>query len=114
MTRRPPRSTLFPYTTLFRSEVIQNRKAQHPKEDLNYLLISEAGASVYSASASARGEFPDLDAAQRGNISIARRVQDALAEQGKTDPKAIGGGLCEHGPSQTARAKRLDDPRQSC
>ncbi|MEB3328713.1 MAG: Tex-like N-terminal domain-containing protein, partial [Candidatus Sericytochromatia bacterium] len=61
-----------------------------------YAIVSEAGASVYSASEVAREEFPDLDATQRGNISIARRLQDPLAELVKIDPEAIGVGLYQH------------------
>jgi len=67
-------------------------------------MVSEAGASVYSASTAARDEFPDLDATQRGNVSIARRLQDPLAELVKIDPKALGVGLYQHDVDQ----KRLD------
>lgn len=61
-----------------------------------YLIVNEAGASVYSVSSLAQKEFPHLDASQRGNISIARRVQDPLAELIKIDPKSIGVGLYQH------------------
>ena len=101
-------------TEAFIAEVIQKRKEEKPDETLNYLIISEAGASVYSASAIAREEFPDLDAAQRGNISIARRVQDPLAELVKIDPKSIGVGLYQHDINQTALSKKLDDVVESC
>ena len=101
-------------TETFIAEVIQTRKEQKPDETLNYLIISEAGASVYSASAIAREEFPDLDAAQRGNISIARRVQDPLAELVKIDPKSIGVGLYQHDINQTQLSKKLDDVVESC
>ena len=101
-------------TESFIAEVIQNRKEKKPDETLNYLIISEAGASVYSASAIAREEFPDLDAAQRGNISIARRVQDPLAELVKIDPKSIGVGLYQHDINQTQLSKKLDDVVESC
>lgn len=101
-------------TEQFIADVIQNRKETKPDEELNYLIISEAGASVYSASAIAREEFPDLDAAQRGNISIARRVQDPLAELVKIDPKSIGVGLYQHDINQTELAKKLDDVVESC
>lgn len=101
-------------TEAFIAEVIQERKERNPAEELNYLIISEAGASVYSASATAREEFPDLDAAQRGNISIARRVQDPLAELVKIDPKSIGVGLYQHDLNQTALSKKLDDVVESC
>ncbi len=101
-------------TEAFIADVIQKRKEEKPGETLNYLIISEAGASVYSASAIAREEFPDLDAAQRGNISIARRVQDPLAELVKIDPKSIGVGLYQHDINQTALSKKLDDVVESC
>lgn len=101
-------------TEKFIADVIQERKEKNPDEKLNYLIISEAGASVYSASKIAREEFPDLDAAQRGNISIARRVQDPLAELVKIDPKSIGVGLYQHDINQTALSKKLDDVVESC
>ncbi|MCK6685179.1 MAG: RNA-binding transcriptional accessory protein [Thermoanaerobaculia bacterium] len=72
------------------------------------VLVSEAGASVYSASEIAREEFPDLDLTVRGAISIARRVQDPLAELVKVDPKSIGVGQYQHDVSQPALKKRLD------
>ncbi len=101
-------------TEKFIADVIQERKEKNPDEVLNYLIISEAGASVYSASKIAREEFPELDAAQRGNISIARRVQDPLAELVKIDPKSIGVGLYQHDINQTALSKKLDDVVESC
>ncbi len=101
-------------TEMFIADVIQKRKEAHPDKTLNYLIISEAGASVYSASAVAREEFPDLDAAQRGNISIARRVQDPLAELVKIDPKSIGVGLYQHDINQNQLSKKLDDVVESC
>ncbi|MDR9365309.1 MAG: Tex family protein [Balneolaceae bacterium] len=101
-------------TEKFIADVIQERKEKNPDETLNYLIISEAGASVYSASKIAREEFPELDAAQRGNISIARRVQDPLAELVKIDPKSIGVGLYQHDINQTALSKKLDDVVESC
>jgi len=76
--------------------------------ECRYLLVSEAGASVYSASAIAQEEFPDLEAAQRGNISIARRVLDPLAELVKIDPKAIGVGLYQHDVNQKVLASKLE------
>lgn len=81
---------------------------------LHYLIVNEAGASVYSASDIAREEFPHLDAAQRGNISIARRIQDPLAELVKIDPKSIGVGLYQHDVNQTELEKSLDDVVESC
>ncbi len=101
-------------TEQFIADVIQQRKEDHPKEELHYLIINEAGASVYSASTIAREEFPDLDAAQRGNISIARRVQDPLAELVKIDPKSIGVGLYQHDINQVQLAKKLDDVVETC
>ncbi|HEY9900523.1 MAG TPA: Tex family protein [Pantanalinema sp.] len=75
--------------------------------DARYLLVSEAGASVYSASEVAREEFPELDATQRGTISIARRLQDPLAELVKIDPQAIGVGLYQHDLDQKALGSAL-------
>ena len=79
-----------------------------PERQLQYTIVNEAGASVYSASPLAREEFPDLDAAQRGNISIARRLLDPLAELVKIDPKSIGVGLYQHDVNQTNLATALD------
>jgi uncharacterized protein len=73
-----------------------------------YLIVNEAGASVYSASALARQEFPDLDVTLRGAVSIARRVQDPLAELVKIDPKSIGVGLYQHDVDQTSLTHALD------
>jgi len=72
---------------------------------LQYLIVSEAGASVYSASKIAQEEFPDLDVAERSAVSIARRMQDPLAELVKIDPKAIGVGQYQHDVTQ----KRLEE-----
>jgi uncharacterized protein len=77
-------------------------------------MVSEAGASVYSASDIAREEFPDLDLTIRGAISIARRLQDPLAELVKVDPKSIGVGQYQHDVSQTALKKSLDEVVESC
>src|SRR6185369_15910698 len=73
-----------------------------------YLIVNEAGASVYSASALARQEFPELDVTLRGAVSIARRAQDPLAELVKIDPKSIGVGLYQHDVDQTSLARALD------
>ncbi|MDO8690928.1 MAG: Tex-like N-terminal domain-containing protein, partial [Dehalococcoidia bacterium] len=81
---------------------------------LAYVIVSEAGASVYSASEVARKEFPDLEASQRGNISIARRLQDPLAELVKIDPKSIGVGLYQHDVDQKELGKALDAVVVSC
>lgn len=78
------------------------------------LSVSEAGASVYSASDVAREEFPDLDLTVRGAISIARRLQDPLAELVKIDPKSIGVGQYQHDVYQVLLAKKLDEVVESC
>ena len=75
---------------------------------LQYLIVNEAGASVYSASTLARTELPDLDVSLRGAVSIARRVQDPLAELVKIDPKSIGVGLYQHDVNQKELASALD------
>ena len=75
--------------------------------DVKYLIASEAGASVYSASPLARAELPDLDVSVRGSVSIARRVQDPLAELVKIDPKSIGVGLYQHDVDQKVLAGAL-------
>ena len=72
------------------------------------VVVSESGASVYSASEIAAAEFPDMDVSLRGAVSIARRLQDPLAELVKIDPKAIGVGQYQHDVNQTALAKTLD------
>lgn len=82
--------------------------------DCYYLIVNEAGASVYSASPLAKTEFPDLEASQRGNISIARRVLDPLAELVKIDPQSIGVGLYQHDVDQKLLMKKLDDVVVSC
>jgi uncharacterized protein len=81
---------------------------------LPVVMVSEAGASVYSASEIAREEFPELDLTVRGAISIARRLQDPLAELVKVDPKSIGVGQYQHDVSQTALKKALDAVVESC
>jgi len=100
-------------TEQFVANFIQKIKAIKPDAELNYIIVDEAGASVYSASPIAKTEFPDLDAAQRGNISIARRVQDPLAELVKIDPKSIGVGLYQHDVNQVQLQKSLDDVVES-
>ena len=80
------------------------RSTPHTK----YLIVNEAGASVYSASVLARQEFPDLDVSIRGAVSIARRAQDPLAELVKIDPKSIGVGLYQHDVDQGSLAHSLD------
>jgi protein Tex len=88
-------------TETFIAELI----AEIKERKLQYLIVSEAGASVYSASKLAQTEFPELDVAERSAISIARRLQDPLAELVKIEPKAIGVGQYQHDVTQ----KRLDE-----
>ncbi|MCK4622098.1 MAG: RNA-binding transcriptional accessory protein [Desulfuromonadales bacterium] len=90
------------------------RSLKDADKQLPVVMISEAGASVYSASDIAREEFPDLDLTVRGAISIARRLQDPLAELVKVDPKSIGVGQYQHDVSQAALQKSLDDAVESC
>ena len=78
------------------------------RPDVHYIITNEAGASVYSASSLARAEMPDLDVSLRGAVSIARRVQDPLAELVKIDPKSIGVGLYQHDVNQAALAEALN------
>jgi len=81
---------------------------------IEYTVVSEAGASVYSASKLGKAEFPELDVAERSAISIARRVQDALAELVKIDPKAIGVGQYQHDVNQKRLLESLDGVVESC
>lgn len=82
--------------------------------DIIVTMVNEDGASVYSASETARREFPDLDLTVRGAISIGRRLQDPLAELVKIDPKAIGVGQYQHDVNQAALKKGLDDVVEFC
>ncbi|WP_307397900.1 Tex family protein [Bacillus horti] len=84
-------------TEQFVADIIQ----ESSQADLSYIIINEAGASVYSASPLAKEEFPQLDVAERSAISIARRLQDPLAELVKIDPKSIGVGQYQHDVTQT-------------
>ena len=86
----------------------------HPEIKAQALLVNESGASVYSASEFASKEFPDLDVTIRGAISIARRLQDPLAELVKIDPKSIGVGQYQHDVSQIALARQLDAVVEDC
>lgn len=81
---------------------------------LQKIVVSEAGASVYSASALAAKEFPELDVSLRGAVSIARRLQDPLAELVKIDPKSIGVGQYQHDVNQTQLARSLDAVVEDC
>jgi len=91
-------------------EALRERSLTSPQ----VVVVSEAGASVYSASDIAREELPDLDVSLRGAVSIARRLQDPLAELVKIDPKAIGVGQYQHDVNQTRLKKRLDEIVESC
>ena len=84
------------------------------KEDLGYIIVNEAGASVYSASPLARKEFPDLEASMRGNISIARRLLDPLAELVKINPKHIGVGQYQHDVNQKNLQQELRNVVEDC
>lgn len=88
--------------------------AQQPELRLRRIVVSEAGASVYSASEYASREFPEVDVSLRGAVSIARRLQDPLAELVKIDPKSIGVGQYQHDVSQTRLAKALDAVVEDC
>jgi uncharacterized protein len=92
------------------AEVINEAKSRisYLQSPPSYVIVNEAGASVYSASDLARAEFPDLDVSMRGAISIARRLQDPLAELVKIDPKSIGVGLYQHDVNQKQLAETLD------
>jgi uncharacterized protein len=81
---------------------------QEGAQSLQYVMVNEAGASVYSASDLARGELPDMDVAMRGAVSIARRLQDPLAELVKIDPQSIGVGLYQHDVDQKRLGEMLD------
>jgi len=96
------------------AEVIKLIASKMPERKLNKIVVSEAGASVYSASAFAAGEFPELDVSLRGAVSIARRLQDPLAELVKIDPKSIGVGQYQHDVNQRALARALDATVEDC
>ena len=87
---------------------------QHPELHLGKVVVSEAGASIYSASELAAKEFPELDVTLRGAVSIARRLQDPLAELVKIEPKAIGVGQYQHDVNQIKLARALDARVEDC
>ena len=93
---------------------VKTTLAQTPHSGLIVLQVSEAGASIYSASDVARLEFPDLDLTVRGAISIGRRFQDPLAELVKLDPKAIGVGQYQHDVNQSALQRKLSEVVEDC
>jgi len=97
-------------TEAFVAEVAQ----RHPELKLMRIVVSEAGASVYSASELAAKEFPGLDVSLRGAVSIARRLQDPLAELVKIEPKAIGVGQYQHDVNQVKLGDRLDHVVEDC
>ena len=102
-------------TEAFVRQTLSRLKAQHPEIPTPIVVsVSEAGASVYSASEIARKEFPDLDLTVRGAISIGRRLQDPLAELVKVDPKAIGVGQYQHDVHQPLLGAKLDEVVVSC
>lgn len=88
--------------------------SRYPEARAQKIVVSEAGASVYSASELAANEFPDLDVSLRGAVSIARRLQDPLAELVKIDPKSIGVGQYQHDVSQTQLARKLEAVIEDC
>jgi len=91
------------------TEEFVDKVIQEENLDITYTIISEAGASVYSASSEAANEFSDLDVTIRGAVSIARRVLDPLAEFVKIDPKSIGVGMYQHDVNQKLLQKTLDE-----
>ncbi|AVH94551.1 MULTISPECIES: Tex family protein [Streptomyces] len=88
--------------------------AKHPELNLTKVMVSEAGASVYSASAFASQELPGLDVSLRGAVSIARRLQDPLAELVKIDPKSIGVGQYQHDLAEVKLSRSLDAVVEDC
>jgi uncharacterized protein len=88
--------------------------AAHPELDVRKVMVNEAGASIYSASEFAAREFPDLDVTIRGAVSIARRLQDPLAELVKIDPKSIGVGQYQHDVSQVQLGRQLNAVVEDC
>ncbi|MBR7180023.1 MAG: RNA-binding transcriptional accessory protein [Kiritimatiellae bacterium] len=102
-------------TEAFVKDTLKKLHSQHPEIPVPAVVsVSEAGASVYSASETARKEFPDLDLTVRGAISIGRRLQDPLAELVKIDPKAIGVGQYQHDVHQPLLGAKLDEVVVSC
>ncbi|MGT2505101.1 Tex family protein [Cupriavidus basilensis] len=95
-------------------KLVQDLMKQLPEAKLTKIVVSEAGASVYSASELAAKEFPDLDVSIRGAVSIARRLQDPLAELVKIDPKSIGVGQYQHDVNQRELARALDAVVEDC
>ncbi len=94
--------------------LVNELKKANPELGLQSIVVSEAGASVYSASEFAANEFPELDVSLRGAVSIARRLQDPLAELVKIEPKSIGVGQYQHDVNQSRLAKALDSVVEDC
>ena len=94
--------------------LVADLMSRHAQLKLTRIMVSEAGASVYSASELASNELPELDVSLRGAVSIARRLQDPLAELVKIDPKAIGVGQYQHDVSQLLLARGLDNVVEDC
>ncbi len=95
-------------------ELIKHLAKLHPAHPVTKVVVSEAGASVYSASEFASQEMPDVDVSLRGAASIARRLQDPLAELVKIDPKSIGVGQYQHDVNQSELARQLDAVVEDC
>ncbi|MDR3476911.1 MAG: Tex family protein [Gammaproteobacteria bacterium] len=95
-------------------KLVMDLKKLHPELSLNSVVVSEAGASVYSASELAAKEFPELDVSYRGAVSIARRLQDPLAELVKIEPKSIGVGQYQHDVNQTKLSRTLHGVMEDC
>ncbi len=95
-------------------KLVADLQQLHPELGLTRIMVSEAGASVYSASELAAQEFPELDVSLRGAVSIARRLQDPLAELVKIEPKAIGVGQYQHDVNQRELARSLDAVVEDC
>ena len=101
-------------TASYETEEFTAKMIEKHKLNLSYLIVSEAGASVYSASPLAKEELPDLNVSLRGAVSIARRIQDPLAELVKIEPKAIGVGQYQHDVNQKELGNALGDVVESC
>lgn len=101
-------------TESFAAELIRELKEQGVTDDLHYTIVSEAGASVYSASKVATEEYPDLDVTTRGAMSIGRRLQDPLAEFVKIEPRSIGVGQYQHDINQNLLSGALTNVVEDC
>ena len=101
-------------TDKFVNRALDQDEAKEFKEKIKVVIVNESGASIYSASEVAAREFPDKDITVRGAVSIARRLQDPLAELVKIDPKSIGVGQYQHDVQQKKLKKKLDDVVEDC